>query len=154
MTRTMSALVLVLAAGVLTAAAAGRRDDADQLIAARQAGFKLQGAAFGGMKAVIDAKGDVKSQAFAAGAIAGWARAVPGLFPAGSDGGTTKALPTIWSDRAGFEKAAATLDTEASKLAALAKAGDQPGFAAQWLVVRNACSACHDTYRAPDKPKG
>jgi len=154
MTRTMSALILVLAAGVLTAAAATRRDDADQLIAARQAGFKLQGAVFGGMKAVIDAKGDVKTQAFAASAVAGWARALPGLFPAGSDGGTTKALPTIWSDRAGFEKAAATLGTEAGKLADLAKAGDQPGFAAQWVVVRNACSACHDKYRVPDKPKG
>jgi cytochrome c556 len=154
MTGTMSALVLVMAASVLTAAAATRRDDADQLIAARQAGFKLQGAAFGGMKGVIDAKGDVKTQAFAAGAIAAWARALPGLFPAGSDGGTTKALPTVWSDRAGFEKAAATLATEAGKLADLAKAGDQPGFATQWGVVRNACSACHDKYRAPDKPKG
>ncbi|MBW8841321.1 MAG: cytochrome c [Sphingomonadales bacterium] len=154
MTRTMSALVLVMAASVLTAAAATRRDDADQLIAARQAGFRLQGAAFGGMKGVIDAKGDVKTQAFAASAIAGWARAVPGLFPAGSDGGTTKALPTIWSDRAGFEKAAATLATEAAKLADLAKAGDQPGFAAQWGVVRGACSACHDKYRVAEKPKG
>jgi cytochrome c556 len=154
MTRTLSSLVLVLAAGVLTAATATRRDDADRLIAARQAGFKLQGATFGGMKAVIDAKGDVKSQAFAANAIAGWARALPGLFPAGSDGGATEALPTVWSDRAGFEKAAATLDAEATKLAAFAKAGDQPGFAAQWLVVRSACSACHDTYRVPDKPKG
>jgi cytochrome c556 len=154
MTRTMSALVLVMAASVLTAAAATRRDDADQLIAARQAGFKLQGAAFGGMKGVIDAKGDVKTQAFAAGAIAAWARALPGLFPAGSDGGTTKALPTVWSDRAGFEKAAETLATEAAKLADLAKAGDQPGFATQWGVVRNACSACHDKYRVPDKPKG
>ena len=154
MTRTMSVLALVLAVGALTAAAGSRRDDADQLIAARQAGFKLQGAAFGGMKAVIDAGGDVKTQAFAASAIAGWARALPGLFPAGSDGGSTKALPTVWSDRAGFEKAAATLDAEATKLAALAKAGDQPGFAAQWTVVRNACSACHDNYRVSDKPKG
>jgi cytochrome c556 len=150
----MSTLVLVMAASVLTAAAATRRDDADQLIAARQAGLKLQGAAFGGMKGVIDAKGDLKTQAFAASAIAAWARAMPGLFPAGSDGGTTKALPTVWSDRAGFEKAAATLATEAAKLADLAKAGDQSGFAAQWGVVRGACSACHDKYRVADKPKG
>jgi cytochrome c556 len=150
----MSALVLVMAASVLTAAAATRRDDADQLIAARQAGFKLQGAAFGGMKGVIDAKGDVKTQAFAAGAIAAWGRALPGLFPAGSDGGTTKALPTVWSDRAGFEKAAGTLATEAGKLSDLAKAGDQAGFATQWGMVRGACSACHDKYRVADKPKG
>ncbi len=154
MTRMTSAVILVMAAGVLTAAAATRRDDADQLIAARQAGFKLQGAVFGGMKGVIDAKGDVKTQGFAAGAVAAWARALPGLFPAGSDGGTTKALSTVWSDRAGFEAAAQNLATEAAKLADLAKAGDQPGFAAQWGVVRNACSACHDKYRVSDKPKG
>ncbi len=151
--RAIPVVTLVLAAGVLTAAATARRDDADQLIAARQAAFKLSGADFGGMKAVIDAKGDVKTQAFAARALAGWAKALPGLFPAGSDGGTTEALPTIWSDRAGFEKAAASLATEATKLADLAKAGDQPGFAAQWTVVRGTCSACHDTYRVPDKPK-
>jgi len=60
----------------------------------------------------------------------------------------------VWSDRAGFEKAAATLATEAAELANIAKAGDQAGFAAQWGVVRNACSACHDKYRVADKPKG
>lgn len=153
MTRTMSAVALVAAASMLVAAGASRRDDADALIAARQAAFRLAGANFGGMKGVIDAKGDVKTQAFGARAIAGWARALPGLFPAGSDGGTTKALPTIWSDRAGFEKAAGNLATEAGKLADLAKAGDSEGFAAQWLVVRGTCGACHDTYRVPDKPK-
>ena len=106
------------------------------------------------MKAVIDAGGDVKTQAFAARSLAGWGHALPGLFPVGSDGGTTKALPTVWSDWPGFSKAAMTYETEATKLADLAKAGDQPGFAAQWSVVRGTCSACHDVYRLPDKPRG
>jgi cytochrome c556 len=152
MTKAASAMVLVLAASVLTAAVASRRDDADALIAGRQAAFKLSGATFGGMKAVIDANGDVKTQAGAARALANWGKALPGMFPAGSDGG--EALPAIWSDRAGFEKAAATFTTEASKLADLAKAGDAPGFAAQWTVVRGTCGGCHQTYRVPEKPKG
>lgn len=154
MTRTMSAIGLLLAASVLTAAVASRRSDADQLIAARQAAFKLSGATFGGMKATIDAGGDVTKLAFSAKALADWAHALPGLFPPGSDGGATTALPTVWSDRAGFEKAAATYEAEARKLGDLAKAGDKPGVAAQWAVVRGTCGACHDTYRQPEKPRG
>ena len=154
MTRTKSAIGLLLATGLLTAAVASRRDDADQLIAARQAAFKLSGATFGGMKATIDAGGDVTKLAFSARALADWAHAMPGLFPRGSDGGTTEALPAVWSDRTGFVGAAATYEAAARKLGDLAKAGDTAGVAAQWTVVRNACSACHDKYRQPEKPRG
>ncbi|QDZ06699.1 cytochrome c [Sphingomonas panacisoli] len=153
-TRTKSAIGLLLAAGVLTAAVASRRDDADALIAGRQAAMKLSGATFGGMKATIDAGGDVTKLAFPAKALAEWAHATPGMFPAGSDGGTSKALPTVWSDPAGFAKASAALEAAATKLGDLAKAGDAPGVAAQWAVVRGTCGACHDTYRQPDKPRG
>lgn len=154
MTRTFSAIGLVLTAGLLTAAVASRRSDADQLIAARQAAFKLSGATFGSIKAGIDANGDVTKLAFLAKALADWAHAMPGLFPAGSDGGASTALPTVWSDRAGFEKSAAAYEAEARKLGDLAKAGDGPGVAAQWAVVRGTCKACHDTYRQPEKPRG
>lgn len=154
MRRTMPAIGLIVAAGLLTAAVASRRDDADRLIAARQAAFKLSGATFGNIKATIDAGGDVTKLAFPAGALADWAHALPGMFPPGSDGGTTRALPTVWSDRAGFEKAAANYGAEAKKLGDLARAGDAAGVAAQWGVVRGTCGACHDTYRQPDKPRG
>ncbi|MBS0480461.1 MAG: cytochrome c [Proteobacteria bacterium] len=154
MTRTASAIGLLLAAGILSAAASSRRGDADQLIAGRQAAFKLSGATFGGMKAVIDAEGDVTRLGGAAKALTDWAHALPGMFPPGSDGGATKALPAVWSDRAGFEKAAAAYEVEGRKLGDLAQAGDKAGFAAQWAVVRGACSACHDKYRQPDKPRG
>jgi cytochrome c556 len=150
---TKSALTLLLAASILTAAVASRRDDADALIAARQAAFKLSGATFGGMKATIDAGTDVKPLAFGARSLAGWAKALPGLFPKGSDGGTTKALPTVWSDPAGFAKAAALYEAEATKLADLAKAGDAPGFAAQWTVLRGTCKSCHDGYHQPEPPR-
>lgn len=151
MTRTATAMMLVAAAGLLAAAVERRRADADDLIAARQAAMALSGATFGGMKAAIDGGGDVTKLGFSAKALTAWAHALPGLFPVGSDGGTTKALPTVWSDRAGFEKAAANYEAEARKLGDLAKAGDKAGVAAQWTVVRGACQACHDGYRQPDR---
>jgi len=154
MTSTISTIGLLAAAGLLTAAVAARRDDADALIAGRQAAFKLSGATFGGMKATIDAGGDVTKLGNSAKALAEWAHAIPGMFPPGSDGGATHALPTIWSDRAGFEKAAATYEAEATKLGDLARAGDSAGVATQWTIVKDACSACHDKYRQPDKPRG
>ena len=114
----------------------------------------LSGATFGSIKGTIDAGGDVTRLGFATRALAAWAHALPGLFPVGSDGGTTEALPTVWSDRAGFLKAAANFETEAKKLGDLARAGDKTGVAAQWAVVRGTCNACHDAYRQPDKPRG
>ena len=71
----------------------------------------------------------------------------PTTFPAGSDKGPTKALPTVWSDPTGFHRAADNLVATAEKLAQLAKAGDAEAVAAQVKVVGDACSACHRTYR-------
>ena len=124
--------------------------DAATLIRARQSALMLSAATFGGMKGTIDSGGDVSSQAFAARALARWSKTLPTLFPAGTgkaSGTPTKALDVIWTDRAGFEARAADYAAAATKLAQLAEANDKPGFAAQWQVVRQACSSCHDVYR-------
>jgi cytochrome c556 len=147
--RIRPALLVGLALGATLLVAAGGDPAGDALIPARQAAFRLSGTVFGGMKPAIDRGDDVKTLVPAAKALAGWARALPGLFPAGSDGAATKALPNVWSDKAGFAKAAATYADAADKLATLAAAGDQPGFATQWGVVRQSCKACHDSYHAP-----
>ncbi len=82
-------------------------------------------------------------------AMARWIRQYPTLFPPGSDQGhTTKALPAVWTDMAGFQKDADTMADAADKLAELAKAGDADGVAAQVKVVGDACGACHRAYRA------
>ncbi len=119
------------------------------IILIRQAGQSLIGATFGGLKTAIDAKVDVKPLAARADAMVKWAKVFPLQFPAGSDtGAPTKALPTIWSDRAGFEKADANFVEAAEKLSVLAKAGDADGFAAQWKATGDTCTACHKDYRA------
>lgn len=124
-------------------------------VVGRKAGFLMSAANVGNMKAAIDRGDDVKSQAFGARSLARWARAIPGMFPAGSAGvAGTEALPTVWSDRSGFEQRAADYAAAADELAALAAAGDKAGFAAQFGVVRGTCNACHKTYRAEDKKPG
>jgi cytochrome c556 len=139
--------------GSAVASARGSRavapDPYAETISGRKAAFLMSAALFTGMKGAIDRGDDVKTQAFAARALARWAAALPGMFPAGSMSPASEALPVIWSDRAGFEARAAAYAEAAGKLADMAKAGDKAGFAAQWDAVRGACGACHDTYRKP-----
>lgn len=141
---------IVMSAGLHTV----RADDTvnvtgDALIAGRQAGMDLQLALVGSMKRAIEAKADIKPFKDAGEGIAAWGKAIPGLFPAGTDHGhKTRALPVIWSDRAGFEKAAADLTTAAETLAKTAEAGDQTAFAAALQATGQACGACHRGNRA------
>ncbi len=119
------------------------------VIAVRQAGMSLQGAALGAVKAGVAAGADVKNFAAAGAAMSLWAKQIPGVFPAGTETGEkTEALPTIWSDSAGFAKSSAALGTAADKLTAAAKANDKEAFATAFKEVADACGACHKTYRA------
>lgn len=122
---------------------------ADDIIAARQATMDLQAGVVLAMKAAIDGGLDVKALVAGAKALTSSARVIPGLFPEGTQKGhDTKALPEIWSDRAGFEKAAATLGETAGKLVRLAEANDKAGFAAEYTPLTQACASCHRKYRA------
>ena len=159
----MRVATLILAASTLslTAAAIARPADTPMkapdhaatdhmaVVQARQAAFKLSLASFLAIKVGITRGDDVKTMILPASAIAGWGKAIPAMFPPGSAGGD--AMPNIWTDRAGFEAAAAKMSTAAAKLADLAKAGDAPGAAAQWDVLKGACGECHTKYRKPDE---
>jgi cytochrome c556 len=121
----------------------------DTLIIARQAGMDLQLALAGAVKRGIDSKGEVKVFKDAGDGFAAWGKAIPGLFVKGSESGhNTRALPVIWSDRDGFEKAAASLSDAGEALSKAAAAGNTEGVASAFQAVGAACSACHRTYRA------
>ena len=156
----MRTVMIIATVGLLCATgAAGAQDaspsvtlPAQDVVAGRRAAMNLSGAAMSGMKATIDAGGSVRSQAFAAGGLARWGRAVPGMLPSGTGPGdlpegATGAKAEIWSNRADFDARAAAFAAEAQKLGELARADDAAGFAAQWTVVRASCQACHDSYK-------
>lgn len=120
-------------------------------IAARQASLDMSSITFRAMGDAMKAGREAKSQSYPAAALAKWAKALPRMFPAGSGKGETptnsQALPAIWRDRAGFDRAAANYADATSRLAALAAANDTAGFTRQLEEVDQACGSCHARYK-------
>ena len=144
MTKRLAVLAVLAVAAVGTAQAAGYDP-----IETRQAGQDLLAGTFNGIKALVASKGDMKTVENSAKSMARWIKQFPSQFPKGSEEGhNTKALPVIWTDPAGFQKAADELATELLKLADLAKGGDTDALTAQIKVVGDACASCHKTFRA------
>jgi len=142
------ALALAAAMAVVTIGTV-QAQGGPNLIEYRQVGMSLLAGDFAGIRAVATAKGDVKTLEGPAKAIQRWAALIPAVFPAGTQAGNnTKALPEIWSDQPGFQKAAAVMGEAAGALSVAAKTGDADGVAAGIKAIGDACGACHRTYRA------
>jgi cytochrome c556 len=124
----------------------------EQIIAARQAGYDNSVSSFALMRTAAKDGTDVKREVYPAESLARWAKVLPTLFPKGTGLDAyptlTHAKPEIWSDRAGFDKAAATYLAAATKAADLAHAGDTDGFKAQLEEIKKTCDACHQNYKA------
>lgn len=149
---------LVLAAAIaLAPAAAAFADDTPEQIAleARQGFFQMLGANMGILAGI--AKGDIaydEAQAVRA------ATNINVLSQYGIDmhfiegtsnaelGAETRALPVIWTDRAGFDEKFAGLQ-KATEGIPQAVAGGQGNVGPVVQALGAACKACHDTFRAP-----
>ena len=125
------------------------------VIAARQASLDMSSITFRSMGGAMKAGGEAKSQGYPAAALAKWAKALPRMFPAGTGEGETsassQALPAIWRDSAGFDRAAANYAAATTRLAALAAANDTAGFTSQLEEVNQACNSCHARFKAGDQ---
>jgi cytochrome c556 len=153
------AVIVVLVGGAFTMAGTSGAGSApaqsvtpEQVIAARQASLDMSVMTMAEMKSAVAAGTDVKKQFYPAKTLARWARVLPTLFPEGTELGATPlethALPVVWSDRTGFEKAAANYAAAADKLQDFAKNDDSAAFASQLAVVAKTCDACHDNFKA------
>jgi cytochrome c556 len=119
------------------------------VITARQDGLKGVARQMESIKAVVDQRGDPRATAAAIGEMIGFFDGFTARFPAGSGTGNTRALPAIWTDRAGFETANGNMVTQLRALQAAANAGDQAAFGAAFQQTGATCGACHRPYRAP-----
>ncbi|MDP6707428.1 MAG: cytochrome c [Alphaproteobacteria bacterium] len=72
-------------------------------------------------------------------------------FPEGSADSKSRAKPEIWSDWAGFQKAAAAFEAATPGLVVAAKSGDQAKIGAAVGAVGKTCGGCHKPYRKPKK---
>ncbi len=71
-------------------------------------------------------------------------------FSPGSEKGTTRAKPEIWSNKADFEQKFVDLQTAADALDDAVESGDRKAIAAAVGNAGKACKACHDDYKAKD----
>lgn len=141
--------LLLLASGSLFSASAFAQAKPEDAIKYRKGVYAVMGWNFGPMAAM--AKGDrpYDAAAFARHAdIVAYLSKLPleGFVP-GSESGETKAKPEIWLDMDDFKAKLEKMQTEAAKLADVAKGGDFNAAKAQLGETGKACKACHDKYR-------
>jgi cytochrome c556 len=120
---------------------------AQDVIAQRREGLRGMGRQMEAIKAVTDARGDTRPLVERVDTMIAFYRGLPALFPPGSDTGNTRALPTVWSDRAGFEQANANMVTALGALRAAAASGDVAATTAAFGQAGATCGACHRPYR-------
>jgi cytochrome c556 len=136
-------------AGAQTAGAQMSTLKPEDVVQARQASMALTGGIADLMKAGVAAGADVKVYEEAAAGLVKLSKVYPQLFPENTQGvANTKAKAEIWSDRAGFEKAAAAFVTASTNLEAAAKSGDKAAFAAAFTAEGQSCGGCHRAYKA------
>ncbi len=140
----IAAVIGALTAGAMVGGTTIALAQAD-VIKQRQENRKATAGEMKAIKAIIDAKGDAKSAAAHAAKLKELELAFDKMFPAGSDKGDTKALPTVWSDMAGFKQASANVVAAYDKIAA---AGDIAALTAAFGETGKACGGCHTKYRA------
>ncbi|WP_431283453.1 c-type cytochrome [Humitalea sp. 24SJ18S-53] len=139
--------VWTLALGLGLAAIGGTAWAQADIIAARKDGLKRVGANMEAIKLVVDARGDVRTLGPRVDEIVTFFSDFPTRFPAGSGTGETRALPAIWTDRAGFDRAAANALTAAHTLRTTVNAGDAAATAQAFQALGGACGACHRPFR-------
>jgi cytochrome c556 len=115
----------------------------------RKAGFRSLGQSMEAIQRIVEGRQPAAGAVAPARVIAEFAPRIKTLFPPGSDRGETRALPAIWSDRAGFDRVADAFVPAAAALLAAAESGDSARLASQLQATGQACGACHRPYRAP-----
>jgi cytochrome c556 len=68
-------------------------------------------------------------------------------FTPGTEKGDTRALEGVFTDRARFDELARRMQGEVTRLAQVARGGDEAAIRTQFGAVDKACEACHDDYR-------
>ena len=146
----LGATVIVLAAAI-SAGSVSQAQDTMELSKERVALMKEMGKNLGMIGKVVkgETEADYPALADAAEVIRDNAIKVRGMFPAGSGGGDTRALPVIWEKKADFDDGFTKLADAAGAFATEANTGGMANIQASFGAMAGTCGACHRVYRAP-----
>ena len=139
----MPILLSLLALVSLAAHAA----DPDDMVKYRKNVMNANGGLMGASNGLIQNKVEFKVQLAAfAKALEALNKDLPALFPKGSNGGDTDALPDVWGKRAEFERHAKDTQTKATAFAKAAS-GNDPKLAEKFKDLSDSCKGCHKDFR-------
>ena len=96
---------------------------------------------------------DAAEAAEAASDIGLTAKKIPELFPEGSTGGKSEALPAIWEKWDRFTANADDLGSAADALVSALGDSENQDWKAAFEKVGEACKSCHEDFRAKKKKK-
>ena len=128
-------------------------EQSEPLQSLRQSYFALLGMTFAPMGDMVKGKVVWDVALFAA-----WAEGLKlaaqfgvgrGVAP-GTDRGTTRAKPNIWSNMDDFQSKLDDFRAAAAQLAETAAAGDPAESRQQFVTTGGTCKACHDEYKSQD----
>jgi cytochrome c556 len=144
--RSLAVVTLTLALTVTGTAVAVTVDDA---IKYRKSVYQVIKWNFGPMGAMVKGEMPFDAEAFArhaerVAALSGMP--LEGFIP-DSDLGDTTAKSEIWQQWDTFKSRMQDFETEAAKLAEVARGGDEKAIRAQFGATAKTCKACHDDFR-------
>jgi cytochrome c556 len=142
----------LLAAGLAVAVMSGEalaQAKPEVLVKQRQAAMTLQGKYFGPMAGMMQGRVpyDAKIVQRNAGFLDNLSRMPWDGFDASTKDVKSAALPAIWADSAQWSEAADRFQSEASKLYAISRSGDEAAVKAQIGAVGKTCGGCHESFR-------
>lgn len=123
---------------------------AERAVKYRQSAYYLMGQNLSQMNLMLkgEAPFDKAAAELNAETIVLMSRLVAHAFPAGSDGGDSKAKPEVWKEGDKFRQLQQASQGEADKLHAAAKAGDQQLLRVRFGDLSKSCKACHDQFKS------
>ncbi len=140
-------LALLLGAGYSLTAYSQAKPET--LVKQRQSAMVLQGKYFGPMAGMAQGKVPFNATVIARNAV--YLEALSHMawdgFQPGTSGEKSRALPEIYSDAAKFKAAQDSFQSNAAKLVAASKGGDEAAIKAAIGAIGKDCSGCHDNFR-------
>jgi len=126
--------------------------DLNRVVTERREGLKAMGVIFTAVGDTARAGGDPRALAPRIAEVEAFFVGFGARFPAGTQQGApgieTRALPAIWTDRAGWDRVEAALAPRLVVLREAAASGNVAAFQAATQQAGAACGDCHRPYRA------
>ena len=143
----------ILGISLMSGSSLAHIEKSEPLQSLRQSYFALLGMTFGPMGDMVKGKIEWNANLFTT-----WAEdlnhaaqfGVERGFAPGTDRGTTRAKPNIWSNMDDFQSKLDDFRAAAAMLAETAAAGDPGESRQQFVATGGTCKACHDEYKSQD----